>query len=95
MPLSLEEVEHIAKLARLQLTDQQKSRYREQLEAILDHVAKLQELNTEDVTPTASGSTGQMTLRDDEPRPGLSKTELLKNAPQQEDGQFKIPPVFE
>ena len=95
MPLSLEEVEHIAKLARLQLTDEQKARYRGQLEAILDHVAKLQELDTKAVTPIASGSAGQMPLRPDEPRPGLSQEELLKNAPKQEGGQFKIPPVFE
>ena len=95
MPLSPQEVEHIAKLARLQLTDEQKARYREQLEAILEHVAKLQELNTKDVSPTASVSVGQMPLREDEPRPSLSKDELLKNAPKQDDGQFQIPPVFE
>jgi len=95
MPLSLQEVEHIAKLARLQLTDAQKTRYRGQLEAILDHIAKLQELDTENVPPTASVSVAQMPLRADEPRPGLSKDDLLKNAPQQEDGQFQIPPVFE
>ena len=95
MPLSLEEVEHIARLARLELSNEQKARYRGQLEAILDHVAKLQELDTMDVTPTASGSAGQMPLRADEPQPGLSKNELLKNAPEQEGGQFKIPPVFE
>jgi aspartyl-tRNA(Asn)/glutamyl-tRNA(Gln) amidotransferase subunit C len=95
MPLSPQEVEHIAKLARLQLTDEQKARYREQLEAILEHVAKLQELDTKDVSPTASVSVGQMPLREDEPRPSLSKDELLKNAPKQDDGQFQIPPVFE
>jgi aspartyl-tRNA(Asn)/glutamyl-tRNA(Gln) amidotransferase subunit C len=95
MPLSPQEVEHIAKLARLQLTDAQKTRYRGQLEAILDHIAKLQELDTENVPPTASVSVAQMPLRADEPRPGLSKDELLKNAPKQEDGQFQIPPVFE
>jgi aspartyl-tRNA(Asn)/glutamyl-tRNA(Gln) amidotransferase subunit C len=95
MPLSLKEVEHIARLARLELTDGQKARYRGQLEAILDHVAKLQELDTENVTPTASGAVGQMPLRADESRPGLTKDELLKNAPKQEGGQFKIPPVFE
>lgn len=95
MRLSLEEVEHIARLARLELTPEQKTRYREQLEAILDHVAKLQELDTQHVPPTASASAGQMPLRADEPRPGLSQKELLKNAPEQEDGQFKIPPVFE
>ena len=95
MPLSPQEVEHIAKLARLQLTDEQKARYRGQLEAILEHVAKLQELDTQDVPPTASVSVGQMPLRADESRPGLSKDELLKNAPKQDDDQFKIPPVFE
>lgn len=95
MPLSPQEVEHIAKLARLELTDEQKARYREQLEAILEHVAKLQELDTQDVPPTASVSVGQMPLREDEPRPGLSKGELLKNAPKQDDGQFQIPPVFD
>lgn len=95
MPLSPQEVEHIAKLARLELTDDQKARYRQQLEAILDHVAKLQELDTKDVPPTASVSVGQMPLRADEPRPSLSKDDLLKNAPKQVDGQFQIPPVFE
>jgi aspartyl-tRNA(Asn)/glutamyl-tRNA(Gln) amidotransferase subunit C len=95
MPLSLQEVEHIARLARLELTDEQKTRYRGQLEAILDHIAKLQELGTKDVPPTASTSVGHLPLRADEPRPGLSKDELLKNAPKQEGGQFKIPPVFE
>jgi len=95
MPLTLQEVEHIAKLARLELTDEQKMRYREQLEAILDHVAKLQELDTKDVPPTASVSVGQLPLRVDESRPSLPKDELLKNAPKQADGQFQIPPVFE
>jgi aspartyl-tRNA(Asn)/glutamyl-tRNA(Gln) amidotransferase subunit C len=95
MPLSLEEVEHIAKLARLELTGEQKVRYRGQLEAILEHVAKLQELDTQDVPPTASTATGGSPLRADEPRPGLSTEEALKNAPEQEDGQFKIPSVFE
>jgi len=95
MPLTLQEVEHIAKLARLQLTDEQKARYRGQLEAILEHVAKLQELDTKDVPPTASVSVGQMPLRADEPRSGLSTDDLLKNAPKQDGGQFQIPPVFE
>jgi len=95
MPLSLKEVEHIAKLARLELTDEQKSRYRGQLEAILDHVAKLQELDTTDVPPTASTSAGGSPLRADEPHPGLSTDKAIKNAPEQEDDQFKIPPVFE
>ena len=95
MSLTLQEVEHIARLARLELTDEQKTRYRQQLEAILDHVARLQELDTKDVPPTTSVSVGQMPLRMDEPRHGLSTDTLLKNAPKQNTGQFQIPPVFE
>ena len=95
MSLTPQEVEHIAKLARLELTDEQKARYRGQLEAILDHVARLQELDTKDVLPTASVSVGQMPLREDESRPGLSTDDLLKNAPKQDGDQFQIPPVFE
>ncbi len=95
MPLSLKEVEHIARLARLELSEEKKALYREQLSAILDYIAKLRELDTKDVPPTASGGLTQMTLRADEPRPSLSTDALLKNAPEAEDDQFKIPPVFE
>ena len=62
MPLSPQEVEHIAKLARLELTEEQKARYRQQLEAILDHVARLQELDTTDVPPTASVAVSKSAL---------------------------------
>ncbi len=95
MPLSLREVEHIARLARLELTDEQKALYREQLEAILDHFARLQELDTKEVSPVAGLSAKQAPLRPDEARPGLNREALLANAPQQAQGQFKVPPVFE
>lgn len=95
MPLSIQEVEHIARLARLELTDEQKALYREQLEAILDHFARLQALDTKDVPPTASVLAAHTPLRADQARPGLSREAVLANAPQQEAGQFKIPPVFE
>jgi aspartyl-tRNA(Asn)/glutamyl-tRNA(Gln) amidotransferase subunit C len=95
MPLSQKEVEHIAKLARLELTEEQKTHYREQLSAIIDYIAKLRELDTTDVPPTLGGGLAQMSLRADEVRPSLSLEELLKNAPDAEDDQFKIPPVFE
>ena len=95
MSLSKQEVEHIAKLARLELSDEQKELYREQLSAILDYIAKLRELDTKDVIPTAGGGLRQMPLRADEAHPGLTTHELLSNAPKAEDDQFKIPPVFE
>ncbi|MBI1794486.1 MAG: Asp-tRNA(Asn)/Glu-tRNA(Gln) amidotransferase subunit GatC [Chloroflexi bacterium] len=95
MSLTKEEVEHIATLARLDLTDNQKTLYRQQLSAILDYMAKLRQLDTKDVPPTSGGGLSQMPLRADEIRPGLSTDALLKNAPQSEGDQFKIPPVFE
>lgn len=95
MSLTLQEVEHIARLARLELTDEQKERYRVQLSTILDHIARLQELDTRDIPPTTGWSLSETPLRPDEPRPGLSLDSLLANAPETEGGQFKVPPVFE
>ena len=95
MALTIEEVQHIARLARLELSAEQRDLYREQLSAILDYIARLRELDTTDVPPTAGGGLGQMPLRPDESRPGLPTARLLENAPDTEDDQFKIPPVFE
>ena len=95
MPFTLEEVEHIATLARLELSAEEKARYRKQLSAILDYIRKLQELDTTDIPPTSSVLSGAGPLRADESRPGLDRESLLENAPEVEQGQFKIPPVFE
>lgn len=96
MPLTLKEVEHIAVLARLHLSEAQKKNYQEQLSRILDYITKLQELDTAAVPPTAGGgSIAKMPLREDETRQGLTTEELLANAPQKQHGQFKIPPVFQ
>ena len=122
MVLTLEEVEHIADLARLELTDEEKARYQEQLSAILDYAARLQAVDTAEIAPdtqsglpedpnsasqlalaalaslAASGQAGKRagsTLRPDRPRPGLSLDDLLRNAPQAEQDQFRVPPVFE
>jgi len=95
MSLTIEEVEHIAKLARLELTADLKATYRGQLSQILDYIAKLRELDTSSVPPTAGGGLPRMELRLDRSRTGLPTEALLKNAPEVEDDQFKIPPVFE
>jgi aspartyl-tRNA(Asn)/glutamyl-tRNA(Gln) amidotransferase subunit C len=95
MPLTVEEVKHIADLARLSLTDEEVERYRSQLSAILDYAARLQAVDTADIPPTSSVLPGRTVLRADEARPGLSLEELLQNAPEAEDRQFRIPPVFE
>jgi aspartyl-tRNA(Asn)/glutamyl-tRNA(Gln) amidotransferase subunit C len=95
MALTQQEVDHIAKLARLELTEQQQVLYREQLSSILDYIAKLRTLDTANVPPTAGGGLTQAPLRADVSRPSLPTDVLLENAPETEAQQFKIPPVFE
>ncbi len=95
MKLSLAEVEHIAKLARLELTAEEKERYQQQLSAILDYATSLQALDTEGIAPTASVLPERSVLRADEARPGLSLADVLRNAPQSEEDQFRVPPVLE
>ena len=95
MKLSLSEVEHIAELARLDLTAEEKEQYRQQLSAILDHVAQLQQLDTQGIPPTSSVLTSGSRLREDQPAPGLALEGLLANAPAVKKDQFKVPPVLE
>jgi len=95
MTLTLEEVEHIAELARLRLTPEEKERYRDQLSAILDYAARLQELDTSGIPPTSSVLPPHTMLRPDLPQPGLTLEELLRNAPETEADQFRVPPILE
>jgi aspartyl-tRNA(Asn)/glutamyl-tRNA(Gln) amidotransferase subunit C len=95
MTLTMEEVEHIARLARLKLSDEEKSRYRGQLSAILDYAARLQDLDTAGIPPTSSVLPPRTVLRADKPKPCLSRDELLANAPDAAAGQFRVPPVLE
>jgi aspartyl-tRNA(Asn)/glutamyl-tRNA(Gln) amidotransferase subunit C len=95
MALTLEEVEHIALLARLELTAEEVARYREQLSAILDYAARLQTLDTAGIAPTASVLPWRSVLRPDLAQPGLDVEALLRNAPQIEADQFKVPPILD
>jgi aspartyl-tRNA(Asn)/glutamyl-tRNA(Gln) amidotransferase subunit C len=95
MSLTLSEVEHIAELARLDLTPAEKARFREQLSAVLEYAARLQELDTAGIPPTSTVLLERTPLRADQIRPGLSPETLLRNAPQAEQNQFRVPPVME
>jgi aspartyl-tRNA(Asn)/glutamyl-tRNA(Gln) amidotransferase subunit C len=95
MSLSKEEVEHIANLARLELSTAEKEIYREQLSAILDYVARLQNLDTSGIPPTSSVLPPRTVLRKDDTRPGLTVQELLRNAQEVDADQFRVPPVLE
>lgn len=93
--LSLTEVEHVADLARLALTEEEKERFREQLSSILAYAARLQELDTRDIPPTATVLPLHNVLRDDEVQPSLPREDVLANAPQVEDDCFRVPIVLE
>jgi aspartyl-tRNA(Asn)/glutamyl-tRNA(Gln) amidotransferase subunit C len=95
MSLTREEVEHIAELARLELSEEEKARYREQLSAILDYAARLQTLDTSHIPPTATVLARRAALRPDVPALGLTLDEALRNAPNAEQNQFRVPPVQE
>ena len=95
MSLSLDEVEHIAALARLRLTAEEKERYRQQLSAVLDYIAKLSEVDTAHIEPTATVLPLRTILRPDVVTPSLTPAELLANAPSVEAGMFRVPPVLD
>jgi aspartyl-tRNA(Asn)/glutamyl-tRNA(Gln) amidotransferase subunit C len=95
MSLTLTEVEHIAQLARLELSAEEKERFREQLSAILDYAARLQQVDTHDIPPTSTVLAAECYLRPDEPSESLGVDEVLRNAPQNEARQFRVPPVME
>jgi aspartyl-tRNA(Asn)/glutamyl-tRNA(Gln) amidotransferase subunit C len=94
MPVEID-IEHVARLARLELTDEEKARLREQLGAILEAAAKVSEVATDDVPPTAYAIARSNVLRPDEITPSLTTEEVLSNAPEVEDDRFKVPRVVE
>ncbi len=93
MALSDEEVRHVALLARLDLSAEQVTRFREDLNSILGHIDDIQQLDLADVEPTAHPLDVVNVTRPDEPRPGLSHEVALMNAPEQQDGAFVIPRI--
>lgn len=95
MTLSRAEVDHVAMLARLGLTDEEREQMRTQLSSILEHIDRLQELDTEAIPPTAQVITLQNVMRDDTPRPSFVVEEVLRNAPRSEDDMFKVNAVLE
>jgi aspartyl-tRNA(Asn)/glutamyl-tRNA(Gln) amidotransferase subunit C len=95
MALSLAEVDHIASLARLRLTAEEKARYREQLSAILDYMTMLKRLDTAAIEPTATVLPQRTVLRQDVVIPSLPVDDLLANAPAAEAQMFRVPPILD
>jgi aspartyl-tRNA(Asn)/glutamyl-tRNA(Gln) amidotransferase subunit C len=93
--LSRVEVEHIAELAKLSLTNAEKEQFREQLSAILQYAEMLQRLDTEAIPPTATVLPLRNVMVTDEVRPSFSLEDVLANAPEAEDGCFKVRAILE
>ena len=95
MKLSREEVLHIARLARLGLTEAEVDRLSEQLSNILENFEILQKVDTGDVPPTAQSIALQNVMRDDEVTPSLPADEILANAPRREGDCFRVRAILE
>ena len=95
MKITIKEVEHVARLARLELTDEEKERMRAQLDSILSYIDKLDELDTSAVEPTSHVLPMMNVFRDDEVRSSLSQEETLANAPDRQDLFFRVPRILE
>jgi aspartyl-tRNA(Asn)/glutamyl-tRNA(Gln) amidotransferase subunit C len=95
MKLSLAQVGHIAELAKLSLTDDEKARFQEQLSAILEYAERLQAVDTSAIPPTATVLPLRNVMRADEPRDSMSREDVLANAPQSEADSFRVQAVMD
>ncbi len=95
MKLSREEVLHIARLARVALTEEEITRFSEQLSNLLENFEVLQQVDTTDVPPTAQSVALQSIMREDEVAPSLPSEDILANAPRREGDYFRVRAVLE
>lgn len=95
MTLTRDNVRHVAMLARLGLEPGEEDFYAEQLSAILSHIDRLREVDTEAIPPTAQVVPLENRMRDDRPRPGLTQEQALANAPEARDGCFVVRAIQE
>lgn len=95
MSISIKDVEHVANLARLELSDSEKEQFTGQLNAILKYAEKLNELDTDHVMPTSHAFEISNVTREDIEKPSLPIEKVLLNAPDDEDDQIKVPAVLE
>jgi len=93
-PISRADAAHVARLARLDLTEEELERFTGQLGDVLEHAADISALDIDDVPPTAHPLPLVNVLRGDEVRPGVDREEVLAQAPAAEDGRFRVPPIL-
>lgn len=95
LTISKEQVEHVANLARLTLSEEEKVQFTDQLNRILQAAEKLNELDTTGIEPTSHVLPMSNVMREDEVRPSLPREKVLANAPDQKNGLIRVPAVFE
>jgi aspartyl-tRNA(Asn)/glutamyl-tRNA(Gln) amidotransferase subunit C len=95
MKISKEEIEHIASLARLYLSEEEKELFGSQLSSILDYMEKLNELDTRDIEPTSHVLPLSNVMRDDVPGRSIPREDALKNAPDRTDKFYRVPKIIE
>ena len=95
MKLSLHEVEHIAELAKLELTDEEKATFQEQLSAILEYVDRLNQVDTSAIPPTPTVLPLRNVMRQDVAKPSLSTEDALANAPEVAEGCFQVKVILD
>lgn len=91
--ITVKDVEHVAKLARLELTDAEKEKFTKQLGDVLKYVEQMNEVDTTNVKPMAHAFDIVNVMREDKVVNEVSREELLKNAPEEENGFFKVPKI--
>ena len=93
MRISSDDVKHVAKLAELEFSDEEIKKITPQLDKILEHVARISAVNTDNVEPTSHVLDIKNVFRDDNPSDTISKEEALKNAPLEQDDGFRVPRI--
>ncbi|CUA80750.1 Asp-tRNA(Asn)/Glu-tRNA(Gln) amidotransferase subunit GatC [Anoxybacillus suryakundensis] len=93
--ISIEQVKHVAHLARLAITEEEATMFAKQLDAIITFAEQLNELDTENVPPTSHVLNMKNVMREDVPTAGLPLEDVFKNAPDHQDGQFRVPAILE
>ncbi|WP_174733584.1 Asp-tRNA(Asn)/Glu-tRNA(Gln) amidotransferase subunit GatC [Mesobacillus harenae] len=93
--ISADQVKHVAHLARIAVSNEEAEKMRDELEKITAFVEKLNEVNTDGVEPTSHVLNMKNVMREDVPTDGLPREKVLKNAPQHQDGQFRVPSILE
>lgn len=94
MALTIKEVEHVAQLARLNLTEEEKVKFADQLSAILDYADTLKAIPTEGIEPLTHILPICNVFREDQTKPSMDREEMLANAPLAEDFQYKVPKIM-